>query len=64
LWRGRAGFWGNPAIASHGVQKGGPLDVSQEVGRTWLSSPANPNSQSNADVVKPRLNGYDITSRG
>lgn len=42
-----------------GVQKGGPLDIPQEVARAWLDFP-NPTGHSNRDVIKPWVNGMDI----
>jgi len=48
-------------IAFLGIQKGGPFDVSDGIAQTWLVQPHNPNGRPNSDVVKRRLNGYDIT---
>jgi len=53
----------NAGIAFLGVQKGGPFDVPGEVARRWLAMPLNPNGRPNSDVVKRRLNGYDIMRR-
>jgi len=46
-----------------GVQKSGPFDVSGETARSWLQLPANPNGQSNRDVVRPWVNAADIVRR-
>ena len=39
-----------------------PFDISGELARQWLKLP-NPNSKPNSDVVKPRMNGIDLTRR-
>ncbi len=46
-----------------GDTKGGAFDVSGDLAREWLLSPANPNGRSNADVLKPWSNGMDLTRR-
>ena len=46
-----------------GYIKGGPFDVSGDLAREWLALPANPNGRTNADVLKPWLNGMDLTRR-
>ena len=53
----------NTAVAFMGDVKGGPFDVAGEVAREWLRLPANPNGRPNADVLKPWLNGRDVTRR-
>ena len=53
----------NIGVASMGDTKGGPFDVSGELAREWLRLPANPNGQPNADVLKPWVNGMDLTRR-
>ena len=53
----------NRAIAFLGVYKNGPFDISGDLARTWLLLPANPNGRPNADVLKPRFNGMDLTRR-
>ncbi|MGN7870023.1 class I SAM-dependent DNA methyltransferase [Paracoccus sp. 22332] len=50
-------------VAFQGPVKVGPFDVEGEVAREWLALPANPNGRRNADVVRPLLNGMDITRR-
>ena len=46
-----------------GDTKGGPFDVSGDLAREWLRLPANPNGRPNADVLKPWVNGMDLTRR-
>ncbi len=52
----------NAGVAFIGTQKNGEFDISGELARQWLKLP-NPNGRPNADVVKPRSNGMDITRR-
>ncbi len=53
----------NRAVAFLGVYKNGPFDMPGDLAREWLSLPANPNGRPNADVLKPRFNGMDLTRR-
>ena len=53
----------NSGVAFMGDTKGGPFDVPGDVAREWLRLPANPNGRPNADVLKPCVNGMDITRR-
>ena len=53
----------NASVAFMGDTKGGPFDVAGEQAREWLRLPANPNGQTNADVLKPWVNGMDLTRR-
>ena len=53
----------NSGVAFKGDTKGGPFDVSGDQAREWLCLPANPNSRTNADVLKPWMNGMDLTRR-
>ena len=53
----------NMGVAFMGDTKGGPFDVPGEQAREWLQAPANPNGRPNSDVLKPWLNGMDITRR-
>ena len=50
-------------VAFQGDIKRGPFDVSGDTAREWLRLPANPNGRSNADVLKPWVNGMDLTRR-
>jgi len=45
-----------------GVTKSGPFDIAPEVARLLLRQP-NPHHRSNADVLKPTINGSDIAKR-
>lgn len=53
----------NRSGAFQGPVKVGPFDVDGEAARKWLELPRNPNGRPNADVVRPLLNGMDITRR-
>lgn len=44
-------------------EKGGPFDIDASTARNMLSAPLNPNRRSNSDVVRPYVNGRDITQR-
>ena len=46
-----------------GIAKRGPFDISGDLARKWLRFPANPNGRPNADVLKPWMNGRDVTRR-
>ena len=46
-----------------GDTKGGAFDVAGDQAREWLRLPANPNDRANADVLKPWVNGMDLTRR-
>ena len=53
----------NTNVAFMGHAKGGPFDVPGDLAREWLHLPANPNGRTNADVLKPWMNGMDLTKR-
>ena len=53
----------NIGVAFMGDTKGGPFDVPGGLARDWLRLPANPNGRPNADVLKPWVNGMDLTRR-
>ena len=53
----------NQGVAFEGDKKGGAFDVPGDLAREWLGLPANPNGRPNADVLKPRVNGMDVTGR-
>ena len=53
----------NAGVAFMGDTKGGPFDVAGDQAREWLRLPANPNGRTNADVLKPWVNGLDLTRR-
>ena len=46
-----------------GHAKRGPFDIPGDLAREWLRLPANPNARTNADVLKPWMNGMDLTRR-
>lgn len=53
----------NRGAAFQGPVKVGAFDVEGDLARQWLMSPLNPNGRPNRDVVRPLLNGQDITQR-
>ena len=53
----------NAGVAFMGDSKGGAFDVAGNQARKWLRLPANPNGRTNADVLKPWVNGMDLTGR-
>jgi type II restriction/modification system DNA methylase subunit YeeA len=53
----------NENLAFMGDTKGGPFDLSPDVARKLLSATGNPNGNPNSDVVRPWVNGMDITRR-
>ena len=52
----------NLGIAFMGDTKGGPFDIPGELAQEMLASP-NPHGKGNEDVVRPWVNGRDITDR-
>ena len=52
----------NLNIAFMGDTKGGPFDIPGSLAQEMLDSP-NPHGRSNSEVVKPWINGRDITDR-
>ena len=52
----------NLGISFMGDTKGGPFDIPESLARQFLSQP-NPDGRDNADVVRPWINGLDITRR-
>ena len=53
----------NEGAAFQGDIKRGPFDIPGDLAREWLRLPANPNGCPNADVLKPWVNGMDLTRR-
>lgn len=53
----------NRGIAFQGDIKRGPFDIPGDLAREWLQLPANPNGRPNADVLRPWVNGMDLTRR-
>ena len=54
---------GNRSAAFVGGMKKGAFDVPGDLAREWLRLPANPNGRPNAEVLKPWMNGMDVTRR-
>jgi type II restriction/modification system DNA methylase subunit YeeA len=53
----------NRNIAFMGDTKGGPFDIQGDTARYFLALPLNPNGRPNSGVVRPWVNGLDITRR-
>lgn len=53
----------NAGLAFIGVQKGGSFDISEGLAKEMLDAPLNPNGRPNRDVLRPWVNGADITQR-
>lgn len=53
----------NRGVAFMGDTKGGAFDVAGEAARRWLEMPVNANGRPNADVLRPWVNGMDLTRR-
>ena len=53
----------NSGVAFMGDTKGGSFDIPGDLAREWLRLPANPNGRTNADVLRPWVNGMDLTRR-
>ena len=53
----------NAGLSFMGDTKGGAFDISAEVAAQMLAAPLNPNGRPNSDVVRPWVNGQDITGR-
>lgn len=46
-----------------GDTKGGAFDIPGALARAWLKLPVNPNGRPNSDVLRPWVNGMDVTRR-
>ncbi len=53
----------NESTAFQGDIKRGPFDIPGGLAREWLRLPVNPNGRPNSDVLKPWVNGMDLTRR-
>lgn len=53
----------NSGISFIGTQKSGAFDIDGGLAREWLLAPINPNGKNNSLVLKPWINGLDITRR-
>ena len=52
----------NAGVAFIGAMKKGAFDIPGELARSWLSLP-NPNGRPNSSVLRPWVNGLDVTRR-
>ncbi|NJN97570.1 MAG: hypothetical protein HC875_27580 [Anaerolineales bacterium] len=53
----------NAKISFMGDIKVGPFDISETLANKMLNSIGNPNGRPNSDVIRPWVNGLDITQR-
>ena len=53
----------NAGVTFRGNSKAGAFDIPSDLAREWLRLPANPNGRTNADVLKPLVNGADLMGR-
>ncbi len=53
----------NVNLAFIGTQKGGAFNIEQSVAHQMLLASGNPSQRSNKDVIRPWINGLDITRR-
>lgn len=53
----------NHRLCFLGVMKAGAFDIDADTAVRMLTAPLNPNGRPNSDVIKPRINGQDITRR-
>ena len=53
----------NRDTAFIGDQKSGPFNVPGSLAREWLRMPSNPNGRPNSNVLRPWMNGRDLTRR-
>lgn len=52
----------NAGLCFQGVKLAGDFDITEAVAREWMKLP-NPSDAENSDVLRPLLNGDDLTSR-
>ncbi len=53
----------NAGVAFMGDTKGGAFDIEGDLARQWLKAPRNPNGRLNSYVLRPWVNGMDVTRR-
>lgn len=53
----------NKNLAFMGDTKGGGFDIDEATAKRMLSSKGNPNHRPNSDVIRPWVNGLDVTRR-
>jgi len=61
--RGAPALRENADLCFRSDEKGGPFDITAEIARPMLDAPLNPNGHPNSDVVRPYVNGLDVTRR-
>ena len=54
----------NQGLAYSGTKKYGPFEIEDALALEMLAAIGNPNERTNRDVVKPWVNGLDVTQRG
>jgi type II restriction/modification system DNA methylase subunit YeeA len=53
----------NANVCFQGPVKVGAFNIAGALARTWLVMPLNPNGRSNAEILRPWVNGKDFTGR-
>lgn len=53
----------NADLAYRGNQKGGPFDISEAEAMHMFSAAPNSSGKDNRDVIRPYINGFDVTGR-
>jgi type II restriction/modification system DNA methylase subunit YeeA len=53
----------NAGCCFQGPVKVGPFDIAGATARDWVRRPLNPNGLSNSQVIRPWINGQDVTGR-
>ena len=53
----------NDGLCFRSDEKGGPFDIDKAIAQEMLAAPTNPNGRPNSDVVRPYVNGLDVTRR-
>ena len=53
----------NGGLCFRSDEKGGPFDIDKAIAQEMLAATTNPNGRPNSDVVRPYVNGLDVTRR-
>jgi len=53
----------NLGVSFMGDTKGGAFDITRDQARAFVMAPPNPNGKENTEVIKPWINGLDVTRR-
>jgi type II restriction/modification system DNA methylase subunit YeeA len=53
----------NTGLSFMGDTKGGAFDITNDVAMKMINAPLNPNGHPNSDVLRPWINGMDLTGR-